>query len=126
MHLMYYLNESGARVYTMKVSPHPLCGPLHGNRATLLTSARLCLCRKRRRTADQPSQPTQVRGAPFAAVCLQRFRVLAPCLPPPRLRAALSRRSAARFSPDDKFSKHRLICKKRFGLLPTQRPKVEL
>jgi len=32
----------------------------------------------------------------------------------------------ARFSPDDKFSKHRLICKKRFGLLPTQKPKVEL
>lgn len=26
----------------------------------------------------------------------------------------------ARFSPDDKFSKERIICKKRFGLLPTQ------
>ena len=32
----------------------------------------------------------------------------------------------ARFSPDDKFSKHRLICKKRFGLLPTQKPKKDL
>lgn len=32
----------------------------------------------------------------------------------------------ARFSPDDKFSKQRLICKKRFGLLPMQRPKAEL
>ena len=32
----------------------------------------------------------------------------------------------ARFSPDDKFSKHRLICKKRFGLLPTQRPQKAL
>jgi hypothetical protein len=29
---------------------------------------------------------------------------------------------AARFSPDDKFSKHRIICKKRFGMLPTQAP----
>lgn len=28
----------------------------------------------------------------------------------------------ARFSPDDKFSKERITCKKRFGLLPTQAP----
>ncbi|KAK4532639.1 hypothetical protein CCYA_CCYA13G3496 [Cyanidiococcus yangmingshanensis] len=28
----------------------------------------------------------------------------------------------ARFSPDDKFSKQRLALKKRYGLLPTQRP----
>ncbi|GAB9462949.1 hypothetical protein Gpo141_00000429 [Globisporangium polare] len=28
----------------------------------------------------------------------------------------------ARFSPDDKFSKERIITKKRFGLLPTQTP----
>jgi H/ACA ribonucleoprotein complex subunit 3 len=28
----------------------------------------------------------------------------------------------ARFSPDDKFSKERIVCKKRFGLLPTQQP----
>lgn len=26
----------------------------------------------------------------------------------------------ARFSPDDKFSRHRITIKKRFGLLPTQ------
>ena len=32
----------------------------------------------------------------------------------------------ARFSPDDKFSKQRLICKKRFGLLPMQKAQVEL
>jgi len=32
----------------------------------------------------------------------------------------------ARFSPDDKFSKHRIICKRRFGLLPMQKPKTEL
>ena len=29
----------------------------------------------------------------------------------------------ARFSPDDKFSKQRVMLKKRFGLLPTQQPK---
>ena len=28
----------------------------------------------------------------------------------------------ARFSPDDKFSKERIACKTRFGLLPTQLP----
>eukprot|EP01033_Poteriospumella_lacustris_P006709 gene6709-4837_t len=30
----------------------------------------------------------------------------------------------ARFSPDDKFSKERITCKKRFGVLPTQMPPV--
>ncbi|XP_068025749.1 H/ACA ribonucleoprotein complex subunit 3 [Melanerpes formicivorus] len=29
----------------------------------------------------------------------------------------------ARFSPDDRFSRHRLLLKKRFGVLPTQRPR---
>ncbi|KAG0145845.1 hypothetical protein CROQUDRAFT_549474 [Cronartium quercuum f. sp. fusiforme G11] len=28
----------------------------------------------------------------------------------------------ARFSPDDKFSRHRVTVKKRFGVLPTQMP----
>mgnify|MGYP000595582066 CR=1 FL=1 len=28
----------------------------------------------------------------------------------------------ARFSPDDKFSKERIQCKTRFGILPTQLP----
>eukprot|EP01018_Ginkgo_biloba_P026925 Gb_06903 [translate_table: standard] len=28
----------------------------------------------------------------------------------------------ARFSPDDKFSRHRIVLKKRFSLLPTQQP----
>lgn len=32
----------------------------------------------------------------------------------------------ARFSPDDKFSKQRVACKKRFNLLPTQQPIPEL
>ncbi|XP_010725537.1 H/ACA ribonucleoprotein complex subunit 3, partial [Meleagris gallopavo] len=29
----------------------------------------------------------------------------------------------ARFSPDDRFSRHRLALKRRFGILPTQRPR---
>ncbi|KAI9999492.1 hypothetical protein NQD34_015706, partial [Periophthalmus magnuspinnatus] len=32
----------------------------------------------------------------------------------------------ARFSPDDKFSRHRVTLKKRFGLLLTQQPKPAL
>jgi len=28
----------------------------------------------------------------------------------------------ARFSPDDKFSRERITCKKRFGIHPTQMP----
>jgi len=31
----------------------------------------------------------------------------------------------ARFSPDDKFSKHRVTLKKRLGLLMTQQPEIK-
>lgn len=31
---------------------------------------------------------------------------------------------AARFSPDDRFSRQRIILKRRFSLLPTQKPDV--
>jgi len=31
-----------------------------------------------------------------------------------------------RFSPDDKYSKERLACKRRFGLLPMQKPAPKL
>ena len=58
MHLMYYVDSEGARVYTLK-------------------------------KATPAGRPTESAHP-------------------------------ARFSPDDKFSKHRLICKKRFGLLPMQ------
>ena len=58
MHLMYYLDENGKRVYTMKKE-------------------------------DGSGVPT-------------------------------SSAHPARFSPDDKFSKERLTCKKRFGVLLTQ------
>ncbi|XP_071431976.1 H/ACA ribonucleoprotein complex subunit 3 isoform X2 [Pithys albifrons albifrons] len=32
----------------------------------------------------------------------------------------------ARFSPDDKFSRHRLALKRRFGILPSQRGRAPL
>ena len=31
----------------------------------------------------------------------------------------------ARFSPDDKYSRHRITCKRRYGLLPTQKPATQ-
>lgn len=64
MHLMYYLNEKGERVYTLNKS-------------------------------DPSGKPT------FSA-------------------------HPARFSPDDKHSKYRVVLKKRFGILLTQRPKEEM
>jgi len=60
MYLMYYVNENGDKVYTLK--------------------------------KETPEETPTVSAHP------------------------------ARFSPDDKFSKHRIICKKRFGMLPTQAP----
>ena len=44
----------------------------------------------------------------------------------PRTRAVASAVPTARFSPDDKFSAQRLACKKRFGLLPTQKERDAL
>ncbi|KAI0728419.1 Nop10p-domain-containing protein [Fomitopsis betulina] len=32
----------------------------------------------------------------------------------------------ARFSPDDKFSRHRVTIKKRYGILPTQLPAIPM
>ena len=58
MHLMYYLDSNGKRVYTMKKEDS--------------------------------------LGVPTASA------------------------HPARFSPDDKFSRERIICKTRFGILPTQ------
>lgn len=60
MHLMYYLDEQGKRVYTLK-------------------------------KVDNKESPS-LSAHP------------------------------ARFSPDDKFSKERVACKTRFGILPTQQP----
>ncbi|KAI8815279.1 Nop10 family nucleolar RNA-binding protein [Cladochytrium replicatum] len=60
MHLMFYLDESGKRVYTLK------------------------------------------KVAPSGEVTKSAH--------------------PARFSPDDKFSRHRVTLKKRFGLLMTQKP----
>ena len=85
---MYYMDEKGGRVYTLKVRapPHP---PEH----KLSSSPVFAFVRSQKAAPD--GKPTESAHP-------------------------------ARFSPDDKFSKHRLICKKRFGLLPMQQPKTPL
>jgi hypothetical protein len=49
------------------------------------------------------------------STCFVLLAFLAAATPPPSF-------CAARFSPDDKFSKERVTLKKRFGLLPSQQP----
>ena len=94
MHLMYYTNEQGERVYTLKV---PASQPLPSSAA--LEQARFVLFNAHTVVGAQKEAPD---GRPTESA------------------------HPARFSPDDKFSKQRLICKKRFGLLPMQRPSIPL
>lgn len=53
-------------------------------------------------------------------------RLTRPTLPPRKQKNVDDTPTAsahpARFSPDDKFSRERVECKRRFGLLPTQKP----
>ena len=94
MHLMFYTNDKGERVYTLKVR-------------------RPTACRRRARFPRAFGSPDARR----AALATQKET--------PEGKPTVSAHPA-RFSPDDKFSKHRLICKRRFGLLPTQQPAAEL
>lgn len=59
-----------------------------------------------------------------------RLPIVAACSPAPQKIApdGTPTKSAhpARFSPDDKFSRERITCKKRFGILPTQQAAIEL
>ena len=67
-----------------------------------------------------------MRAEPMPLCHLFAARLSPPACPKRAALTPLCHLFAARFSPDDKFSKQRLICKKRFGLLPTQKPKIEL
>lgn len=85
MFLQYYLNESGDRVYTLKVRLRVRCVFKGAPGVTVLCSS--------------PPQKLCPGGQPTSSA------------------------HPARFSPDDKFSRHRVTVKKRFGLLLTQQPK---
>ena len=98
MHLMYYLDAKGGRVYTLKVS---LDGTAPNHRSH--------------------------RSSPHAHMCATIVAFFF-CCSQKETPEGKPTESAhpARFSPDDKFSKQRLICKKRFGLLPTQKAQIPL
>lgn len=94
MFLQCYYNERGERVYTLKV-------PGGTGRAPGGTGR----------------DPGGLRG-PFPAS--------RPPLSPQKLSPAGTPTFSAhpaRFSPDDRFSRHRLVLKRRFGVLLTQQPR---
>lgn len=109
MHLMYYMDADGKRVYTLTKA--------HGDEGKPTTSA-------------HPGAPPR-DPAPFPPTVPARARAVvrtparprpdSPSIAPPFSHPPRSP-FAARFSPDDKFSSQRIACKKRFGLLLTQQP----
>ena len=89
---MYYLNEKGERVCTLKVHP-------------TTTSPLPRFATRRDREAVDAEAAIRLRASaspPRSRNCPRRF--------PHAVGASSS------FSPDDKFSKQRVACKKRFGL----------
>ncbi|WOO77701.1 H/ACA ribonucleoprotein complex subunit NOP10 [Vanrija pseudolonga] len=122
MHLMYTLDAQGNRVYTLKVS---------------------LVCRSRshdegRAAGYLPKRTAARRRYAARNVSLVLVLVYAARPAPSGMRTAHTpqkktsegkpTKSAhpARFSPDDKFSRHRVTIKKRFGILPTQLPSKPL
>ena len=110
---MYYLNDKGERVYTLKVREREAWA-----RTGIRPDKQTYSARSTRRTRfevdadahretddvndDDATQKTAPDGTPTQSA------------------------HPARFSPDDKFSKQRVALKKRFNLLPTQQKEVEL
>jgi H/ACA ribonucleoprotein complex subunit 3 len=106
MHLMYYTAPSGRRVYTLRKTA-PDGSPTrsaHPGACRALAAAAGAMHIRRRCTARA-----------------LRWRWCAGLALVPSFLVALIP-SAARFSPDDKFSRHRVTIKKRYGLLLTQTP----
>jgi H/ACA ribonucleoprotein complex subunit 3 len=89
MHLMYYLDSTGTRVYTLKV------------RSWLPIDWRLAALRCA--TFESKFSPL-----PSSVLSLQKET--------PDESKVTESAHPARFSPDDKFSAQRVACKKRFGI----------
>jgi H/ACA ribonucleoprotein complex subunit 3 len=103
---MYYLDEKGKRIYTLKVRRRtPTARPL---------------CAAARLRSPGCARSSQRDASPFLRDSAARAQKETPGAKP------TESAHPARFSPDDKFSKQRLICKRRFGLLPMQKPKIPL
>ncbi|KAL2079131.1 hypothetical protein ACEWY4_024875 [Coilia grayii] len=102
MFLQYYLNENGDRVYTLKVRDFV---------RLMLTQnvAQSCL--------------VELLRQPYYSISYDLFVLIQKVDPTGQ---PTSSAHPARFSPDDKFSRHRVTIKKRFGLLLTQQPRPVL
>lgn len=119
-YLMYY-EEDGKRVYTLKVrSCLHLCSP----------SSSVCmsppqLVNRALHTSAHASRRAGNNGSACpVATASNEWRA-----PPQKVAPDGSPTQSAhpaRFSPDDKFSRERVECKRRFNLLPTQGPPLEL
>lgn len=113
MYLMYF-EEDGKRVYTLKVSNG--CAALAAPVQLGLTAGSLCAALHT--SPDVPEQPLcPGRSATYCGCPV--LQKTAPDGTPTKSA------HPARFSPDDKFSRERITCKKRFGLLPTQQGAYE-
>ena len=96
MHLMYYTNEKGERQYTLLVSFVLFFLFLLYIRGVILNICSRSLVNYILFISAIDSQKVDPNGKPTVSA------------------------HPARFSPDDKFSKERITCKKRFNILPTQ------
>jgi len=121
MYLMYYLNEDGKRVYTLKVrklysivifvSMSLVCSSVLSRLFFSLLEHTITLISIENSSRNSPRRPLI-----FFPNAWQKTG--------PDGKPTLSAHPA-RFSPDDKFSKQRVACKKRFGLLLTQQPEKQ-
>ena len=122
MYLMYYLNEDGKRVYTLKVrklysivifvSMSLVC-------SSVLSRLFFSLLEHTITLISIENSSHEIHPPPPSFFSLRIEQKTGPDGKP-----TLSAHPA-RFSPDDKFSKQRVACKKRFGLLLTQQPEKQ-
>ena len=134
MYLMYYLDKlTGTRVYTLKVGPPPRPprpAPRGGRRLGGLKG------RTRKKNDDENNDEATASPPPLRRPAHPSTATgLRPSSNPERALTVRPQKEAegdathsahpARFSPDDRYSKERVACKKRFNLLPTQRPAPE-
>ena len=134
---MYYEDEAGNRVYTLKVRESSGGGHRDTRHSGGPSSGPWAAGVAGRAPAEGPR--SLHKGAPRPRYCALKCAITKtphPLHPARHSWLALQKvapdgtptKSAhpARFSPDDKFSRERVTLKKRFGLLPTQLPAPEL
>lgn len=113
MHLMYYLDKNGKRVYTLEVEQFRWVCQLMSPLTLVLFSPQKIGPDGKPTNSAHPGEwyrwsrdPTDNNSVVWTIPATSNLQ--------------LSNLPVARFSPDDKFSRQRVILKKRFGLLPTQ------